>query len=63
MNAKIECLRLNPELRCMKHRGTCIYSIVVGSQGFYKPYSDMFNTPTEAWRDCYNRLIGVKSHG
>lgn len=56
MNCKVECLKLNPELRCMKHRGTCNYSIVIGEQGFHKPYSNMFDTLTLAWKDCYNKI-------
>lgn len=57
MGCKEDCLSLENNLKCMKHRGTELYSIVIGVQGSYKAFSGMFDTPTMAWKDCHNRMV------
>lgn len=56
LDYKLECLKINPNLKASKVSGTAFYHIIEGSKNAYKPYSDFKDTTFLAWKDCWFKI-------
>lgn len=57
MNYKKESLKIEPNLRASKVSGCAFYHIITGHRGAYRAYSEYKDTVSQAWKDCYFKLI------
>lgn len=56
INYKAKCLEVNKKFRVSKCSGVVFYHIIVGSRNCHTNYSGMMDTPSQAWKSCYEGL-------
>jgi hypothetical protein len=60
---RIECLKINPELKILGGRYGGLYRIVEYQENGFKPISSAWTSSFLAWKDCYKKIKKREGNG